>query len=149
MNNKAFEVAGVTNQTPNAPNGGIYVKDANGKLTGKLIEGPSYLPFQAKMPAPTQAELAAAVRKTTTRLAMKGITTSAEITLGANLGLENELGLFKYLMKDGGLPVRVRAYLYGNAVPQGFNAIKPNEGDANLRFVGIKFICFLVSKCAL
>jgi predicted amidohydrolase YtcJ len=140
VNNKAFEVAGVTNQTPNAPNGGIYVKDANGKLTGKLIEGPSYLPFQAKMPVPTQAEMAAAVRKTTKRLAMKGITTSAEITLGVNFGLENELGLFKYLMSDGGLPVRVRAYLYGNATPQGFNALKPNDGDAHLRFVGIKFV---------
>ena len=62
VNSKAYEVAGVTSQTPNAPNGGIYVKDANGKLTGKLIEGPSYLPFQAKMPVPTQAEMAAAVR---------------------------------------------------------------------------------------
>ena len=139
-NSKAFEVAGVTNQTPNPAGGGIYVKDANGKLTGKLIEPPSYLPFQAKMPVPTQAELLDAIRKTTKKLAMKGITTSAEITLGANLGLENELGLFKYLMNDGGLPIRVRAYLYGSAVPKGFNAVKPNEGDARLRFIGVKFI---------
>jgi predicted amidohydrolase YtcJ len=140
VNSKAYELAGVTNQTPNPPGGGIYVKDANGKLTGKLIEPPSYLPFQAKMPVPTQAELVEAIRQTTKRLAMKGITTSAEITLGANLGVENELGLFQYLMKDGGLPVRVRAYLYGSAIPQGFNALKPNDGDAHLRFIGVKFI---------
>ena len=140
VNSKAYELAGVTNQTPNPPGGGLYVKDANGKLTGKLIEPPSYLPFQAKMPVPTQAELVEAMRQTTKRLATKGITTSAEITLGANLGVENELGLFQYLMKDGGLPVRVRAYLYGSAIPQGFNALKPNDGDAHLRFIGVKFI---------
>jgi predicted amidohydrolase YtcJ len=34
VNTKAFEVAGVTNQTPNPPGGGIYVKDAQGNLTG-------------------------------------------------------------------------------------------------------------------
>jgi predicted amidohydrolase YtcJ len=140
VNSKAYELAGVTNQTPNPPGGGLYVKDANGKLTGKLIEPPSYLPFQAKMPVLTQAELVEAIRQTTKRLAMKGITTSAEITLGANLGVENELSLFQYLMKDGGLPVRVRAYLYGSAIPQGFNALKPNDGDAHLRFIGVKFI---------
>jgi predicted amidohydrolase YtcJ len=140
VNSKAYEVAGVTNQTPNPPGGGIYVKDESGNLNGKLIEPPSYLPFQAKMPVPTQAELVDAIRKTTQRLAMKGITTSAEITLGANLGLANELGLYKYLMNEGGLPVRVRAYLYGSAIPKGFNAIKPNDGDARLRFVGVKFL---------
>lgn len=140
VNTKAFEVAGVTNKTPNPPGGGIYVKDAQGNLTGKLIEPPSYLPFQAKMPVPTQAQLVEAMRKTTKKLAMKGITTSAEITVGANLGLDNELGLYQYLMANGGLPVRVRAYLYGSAIPKGFNAIKPNQGDDRLRFVGVKFL---------
>jgi predicted amidohydrolase YtcJ len=140
VNTKAFEVAGVTNKTPNPPGGGIYVKDAQGNLTGKLIEPPSYLPFQTKMPVPTQAELIEAMRKTTKRLATKGITTSAEITVGANLGLDHELGLYQYLMANGGLPVRVRAYLYGSAIPKGFNAIKPNQGDDRLRFVGVKFL---------
>lgn len=140
VNTKAFEVAGVTNKTPNPPGGGIYVKDAQGNLTGKLIEPPSYLPFQAKMPIPTQAQLVEAMRKTTKKLAMKGITTSAEITVGANLGLDNELGLYQYLMANGGLPVRVRAYLYGSAIPKGFNTIKPNQGDDRLRFVGVKFL---------
>jgi predicted amidohydrolase YtcJ len=89
---------------------------------------------------PTQAELIEAMRKTTKRLATKGITTSAEITVGANLGLDHELGLYQYLMANGGLPVRVRAYLYGSAIPKGFNAIKPNQGDDRLRFVGVKFL---------
>lgn len=140
VNSKAFEVAGVSNQTPNPPGGGIYVKDEKGNLTGKLIEPPSYLPFQAKMPVPTQQELIQAMRKTTKRLATKGVTTSAEITVGANLGLENEMGLYKYLLANGGLPVRVRAYLYGSAIPKGFQGVKPNEGDDLFRYVGVKFI---------
>jgi len=111
VNSKAFELAGITNQTPNPPGGGIYVKDEKGNLTGKLIEPPSYLPFQAKMPVPTQKELIQAMRNTTKKLAAKGVTTSAEITVGANLGLENELNLYNYIRANEGLPVRVRAYL--------------------------------------
>ena len=140
VNSKAFGLAGVNNQTPNPPGGGIYVKDEKGNLTGKLIEPPSYVPFQAKMPVPTQQELIQAMRNTTKRLATKGVTTSAEITVGANLGLENEIGLYKYLLANGGLPVRVRAYLYGSAIPKGFQGVKPNEGDDLFRYVGVKFI---------
>ena len=140
VNSKAFELAGVNNQTPNPPGGGIYVKDEKGNLTGKLIEPPSYVPFQAKMPVPTQQELIQAMRNTTKRLATKGVTTSAEITVGANLGLENEMGLYKYLLANGGLPVRVRAYLYGSAIPKGFQGVKPSEGDDLFRYVGVKFI---------
>jgi predicted amidohydrolase YtcJ len=140
VNSKAFELAGVNNQTPNPPGGGIYVKDEKGNLTGKLIEPPSYVPFQAKMPVPTQQELIQAMRNTTKRLATKGVTTSAEITVGANLGLENEMGLYKYLLANGGLPVRVRAYLYGSAIPKGFQGVKANEGDDFFRYVGVKFI---------
>jgi predicted amidohydrolase YtcJ len=140
VNHKAMELAGVTDQTPNPPGGGIYVKDAQGKLTGKLIEPPSYLPFQAKMPPPTEAELVQAMKKTTSKMAATGITTSAEISLGANLGLNNETRLFKSLTANEGLPLRVRAYLYGPAIPKGFDAIKPNDGDDRLRFIGVKFL---------
>jgi predicted amidohydrolase YtcJ len=140
VNHKALELAGVTNQTPNPPGGGVYVKDAQGQLTGKLIEPPTYLPFQAKMPIPTQADLVQAMHKTTSKIASKGITTSAEISLGANLGLENEIKLFKGLTANEGLPIRIRAYLYGPAIPQGFNALAPNEGDERFRFVGVKFL---------
>jgi predicted amidohydrolase YtcJ len=140
VNHKAMELAGVTDQTPNPPGGGIYVKDAQGKLTGKLIEPPSYLPFQAKMPPPTEAELVQAMKKTTSKMAATGITTSAEISLGANLGLDNETRLFKSLTANEGLPLRVRAYLYGPAIPKGFDAIKPNDGDDRLRFIGVKFL---------
>jgi predicted amidohydrolase YtcJ len=43
-------------------------------------------------------------------------------------------------MANEGLPARVRAYLYGTAIPLSFSAVKPNDGDDLFRFVGVKFI---------
>jgi len=139
-NHKAIELAGITSDTPNPDGGGIYVKDAQGKLTGKLIEPPTYLPFQAKMPLPTEAQLFQAIQKTTKKMASTGITTSAEITVGANFGLEKEIKIYQAITANEGLPLRVRAYLYGSAIPKGFNSIKPNQGDDRLRYVGVKYI---------
>jgi predicted amidohydrolase YtcJ len=34
----------------------------------------------------------------------------------------------------------VRGYLFSEALPAGYNTIKPNEGDHHLRFIGIKYI---------
>lgn len=45
-NSAAFAAAGVTNQTPDVPGGGRYIKDA----AGQLAEFPAYAPFFAKAP---------------------------------------------------------------------------------------------------
>jgi len=140
VNHKALELAGVTESTPNPSGGGVYVKDAHGKLTGKLIEPPSYAPFMAKMPRPSAEDLVKAVKKTTQYIASTGVTTSAEITVGFESGLESEVKLYKELAANEGLPIRVRAYLYGPAIPAGYHGLKPNEGDDRLRFIGVKFI---------
>lgn len=78
VNNKAIELAGITNKTPNPAGGGIYVKDAQGRLTGKLVEPPSYLAFMAKMPVPTEAQLFGAIQQTMKRFAATGVTTASE-----------------------------------------------------------------------
>ncbi|MDH6421886.1 putative amidohydrolase YtcJ [Polynucleobacter sphagniphilus] len=141
VNHKALELAGVTESTANPSGGGVYVKDAQGKLTGKLIEPPSFTPFMAKMPAPPAADLIKAIKKTTTQyIASAGVTTSAEITVGFDSPLEEQVKLYKDLAANEGLPIRVRAYLYGPAIPAGYDGLKPNEGDDRLRFIGVKFI---------
>lgn len=48
VNHKALELAGITDTTPDPGNGGVYVRDAHGKLTGKLVEPPAYKAFAAK-----------------------------------------------------------------------------------------------------
>ena len=140
VNHKAFEIAGVTDSTPNPAGGGVFQKNAQGKLTGVLIEGASYLPFLEKMPPPSDADLLKAVQKTGKMIASKGVTTTTEITVGAMLGLDNEVKLLQGASASKDWPLRVRGYLYGPAIPKGFNAIKPNDGNDRLRFVGIKFV---------
>jgi len=140
VNNKAIELAGITNKTPNPPGGGIYVKDAQGKLTGKLIEPPTYLPFMAKMPNPTEAELFGAIQGTMKKIASTGVTTASEMSVGGNFGVDKEVAIYKSIFAKNASPIRVRGYLFSEALPAGYNGIKPNDGDDMLRFIGIKYI---------
>ena len=138
-NHKAFELAGITDKTPNPGSGGIYVKDAKGKLTGKMIEPPSYLPFEAKM-LPTPAQITGAMKITMNKMAATGVTTISEMSVGANFGVDKEVAMFKEVTANGAAPVKIRGYLWGQALPVGYNAIKPNDGDDHMRFIGVKYI---------
>ncbi|WP_108469558.1 amidohydrolase [Polynucleobacter difficilis] len=140
VNNKAIELAGVTNKTPNPPGGGIYVKDAQGKLTGKLVEPPSYLPFMAKMPVPSEAQLFGAVQQTMKRFAATGVTTASEMSVGGNFGVDKEIAIYRAIFAKNASPIRVRGYLFSQAMPPGYKTIKPNDGDDMLRFIGIKYV---------
>ena len=140
VNHKAIDLAGITDKTPNPKGGGIYVKDAKGKLTGKLVEPPSYLPFMAKMPNPTEAELFGAIQGTMKKMAATGVTTASDMSVGGNFGVDKEVAIYKAIFAKNASPIRVRGYLFSETLPAGYNAIKPNEGDDKLRFVGIKYI---------
>ena len=140
VNHKALELAGVTDQTPNPAGGGIFVKDAKGKLTGKLVEPPSYLPFMAKMPAPTEAQLMGAIQGTLKKIASTGVTTASEMSVGGNFGVDKEVAIYKSIFAKNASPIRVRGYLFSESMPTGKTSIKPNEGDDQLRFIGIKYI---------
>ncbi len=140
VNHRALELAGITDTTPNPGNGGIYAKDAQGKLTGKLVEPPSYLAFMAKIPVPTQVQLVEALQGTLKMMASKGITSASEMSVGANLGVEQEVALYKAVSANNAAPIRIRGYLWAQSLPVGFNAIKPNEGDDRFRLIGVKYI---------
>ena len=140
VNHKALELAGVTDQTPNPKGGGVYVKDAKGKLTGKLIEPPSYLAFMAKMPAPTEAQLMGAIQGTMKKIASTGVTTASEMSVGGNFGVDKEVAIYKSIFAKNASPIRVRGYLFSESMPTGKTSIKPNEGDDQLRFIGVKYI---------
>ncbi len=140
VNNKAIELAGITSKTPNPAGGGIYVKDAQGKLTGKLVEPPSYLPFMAKMPVPTEAQLFGAIQQTMKRFAATGVTTASEMSVGGNFGVDKEVAIYKTIFAKNASPIRMRGYLFSQAMPVGYKTIKPNDGDDMLRFIGIKYV---------
>ena len=140
VNHKALELAGVTDKTPNPAGGGVFVKDAKGKLTGKLVEPPSYLPFMAKMPAPTEVQLLGAIQGTMKKIASTGVTTASEMSVGGNFGVDKEVAIYKSIFAKNASPIRVRGYLFSESIPTGKTTIKPNEGDDQLRFIGIKYI---------
>ncbi len=140
VNHKALELAGVTNTTPNPPGGRVFVKDAKGNLTGKLIEPPSYLPFMAKMPAPTEAQLIGAIQGTMRKMASTGVTTASEMSVGGNFGVDKEVAIYKGIFAKNASPIRLRGYLFSESIPNGKTSVKPNEGDDHLRFIGIKYI---------
>lgn len=140
VNNKAIELAGITNKTPNPAGGGIYVKDAQGRLTGKLVEPPSYLAFMAKMPVPTEAQLFGAIQQTMKRFAATGVTTASEMSVGGNFGVDKEIAIYRAIFAKNASPIRMRGYLLSQALPEGYKTIKPNDGDDMLRFIGIKYI---------
>jgi len=140
VNHKAFEEAGVTDATPDPGNGGVYVRDANGKLTGVLHEPPSYSVFAKKMTLASPATIADDYMTTVRRMAATGITTSSEIAMGAVMPLEQEHAMVTELSHRPDFPIRVRGYMYGTAIPKGFDAIKPGDGDDRFRMIGVKFI---------
>jgi predicted amidohydrolase YtcJ len=140
VNRKAIQLAGITDKTPNPPGGGIFVKDAKGRLTGKLVEPPSYLPFMNKMPNPTEEQLVGAIVATMKKMASVGVTTASEMSVGGNFGVDKEAAIYRGIFAKNLAPIRVRGYLFSEAMPKGYNAIKPNDGDDRLRFIGIKYI---------
>ncbi len=140
VNHKALELAGITSKTPNPAGGGIYVKDVKGQLTGKLVEPPTYLPFMTKMPNPTEEQLFAAIEGTMKKMASTGVTTVSDMSVGGNFGVDKEVAIYKAIFAKNASPIRVRGYLFSETLPPGYKAIKPNEGDDKLRFIGIKYI---------
>jgi predicted amidohydrolase YtcJ len=140
VNHKALELAGITDSTPDPGNGGVYVKDAKGRLTGKLIEPPSYAAFAKKMTPTSPAAIVDAYTKTIHNMASTGVTTSAEIAMGGVLPVEQEHAMVEELTHQPNFPIRIRGYLWGVSLPEGFSTLKPGEGDDMFRMIGVKYI---------
>lgn len=140
VNHKAIELSGLTDQTPNPADGGVYIKDAQGRLTGKLSEATSFQPFIPLMPIPSDAILLSAVKATMRKMARAGVTTASEMSVGANLGVDKEIAILKELTVNNAAPIRIRGYLWVLGLPANFTTVRPNEGDDRLRFIGIKYV---------
>jgi predicted amidohydrolase YtcJ len=139
VNHKAMEVAGLTDTSPD-PKGGKLLKDSKGHLTGVVYEVPSFYLFLSKMPVPSQELIEQAVAKVGQRMVRKGVTTSAEISVGGYLGVDKEYELFNAMTHSGKFPVRVRGYMYSNAYPLTKNTYKPGQGDDVFKVIGVKIV---------
>ena len=75
FNSKAFELAGITDETKNPRGGGYYDKDENGKLTGIVTETAPLSPIIEVMPDLSRKEAMRLIRRQYTRYNSAGITT--------------------------------------------------------------------------
>lgn len=126
-NTKAFELTGITQNTPNPPEG-RYIHVASGKLSGRMEEYPASLPFIDKMPQLAPQEMQRRVRALLDRGASNGCTAMMDCGLGLLMGEQDVRTLQGVVANDA--PVRMRgalaSTLYDEWVKLGFT---PGFGD--------------------
>ena len=101
VNSKALAIAGVTESTPDPPNG-VYLRDPEtGKLTGTMYEFPAFTPFLKHIPPHSFEARVEAARQANREFNRLGITTVV------NLWAEPEnVAVLKRLQEAGELTVR-------------------------------------------
>jgi hypothetical protein len=103
-NKKAFEAAGISENTP-APSGGRILKDAGGKLTGILLDRAGRLLTDA-IPEPTPVQFRGYVKAGLDRMARDGYVAVHEAGVDRSL-----MTALSSLESEGSLPIRVYAML--------------------------------------
>lgn len=135
VNHKAFEVMGITDDTPQPGGGGHYVKDENGQLTGMLVEAAAMFPFMAHGAAYSPEECAALVQQQFARYARVGVTTIG--VTGILRLLPNADELLREQIRSDQSPIR-GAYFHANHFyPE--EAQERLSGDDRFRYLGTKY----------
>lgn len=111
VNSKAYEVAGITKDTPN-PVGGEYVKNDKGELSGSVKGGPAHLPILVKTEAITVDGIMEALPLLLEGMSEFGFTTA--IDMGAPFATEAIYDSYVALDKAGKLPLRLSVTYYIN-----------------------------------
>ena len=100
-NSRALEMAGITRNTPDPPNGQIVRDPETGEPTGALKEAASEL-LDPVLPKPTRAEKLAALRQGLAEANHNGL-----VRVHSAGGDFEELGLYDELRRSGALTVRM------------------------------------------
>lgn len=132
VNHEAFAVAGITDDTKD-PAGGTFCRDADGHLTGVILEQPAIVEVSSHIPTPAQDDLVAACKKTLQTWADAGCTTVYDAGVGSILGA-GDIALITAATKDD-CPVRVQAAL----MPEAAAGVARNSVMGTANAVGIKF----------
>ena len=99
VNSKALELAGVTAQTPDPPDGRI-IRDESAEPTGVLLER-AWLLVERHLPPLSVDEIAQAVRRISEVMAVRGILSASDATTGRYSGIETEWRGFARALEQG------------------------------------------------
>ncbi len=103
-NTAALRAAGITRRTRDIP-GGVIVREPNGEPTG-ILKDEAMNPVFAAIPAPTPAQLDAALQRAEAYAASKGVTSVSHVSASFA-----DLGAYLRAKQAGTLTVRVAIYL--------------------------------------
>ncbi len=132
VNSQAFEIAKITDDTPNPP-GGTYVRE-DGHLNGVLSESGAILPFLGVVPQPSQAEAAGTILGIMKNAASVGVTSMREAATGAVIGT-GEVALLHQLNAASRLPTRISTAQWSSLGAQAWAdaGVTPFSGDDMVR----------------
>jgi predicted amidohydrolase YtcJ len=136
VNHKAFELAGITKDTPQPGQGSVIVKDNNGDLTGMLIEAAATIPFFLAMPENSIEENLYLVKNQLKRYALAGYTTIG--SAGFFPMFPDALRLVKETVEHPTSPVRMAVYRKREEMENGIS-LEPGSGTDRYRYIGVKF----------
>ncbi len=114
VNSKAFEIAGIDENTPETVPGFSYFRrNEDGKPAGWIVEVPAQLQVLSKLIDLNIEYTEAGVREWLPRFAAAGITTAHDYGV-QGLGTEEGFQLMTDLAEAGDLPIRVQGNFYWN-----------------------------------
>ncbi len=109
VNSRAFELAGVTTDTP-VPQGGA-IEQVQGRLTGLLAET-GRDPIKKVLPEPTPDELVAAIERAARYCNQFGFTSCMDAAVGMRAGY-GEIIAYRHAVQSGRMPIRTNQCLLG------------------------------------
>ena len=135
VNHKAFEVTGITNDTTQ-PEGGTFVKDENGSLTGMVIEQAAIMPLMMAILMDQQEHGKRLIEKQIQRYARAGYTTVG--AMGVFPVFLNWMDILRELVEHDDCPIRMTVMNKATDLEQGMMVDFGAESD-RLRSGGAKF----------
>lgn len=135
VNHKAFEVAGITNDSPQ-PEGGTYVKDKDGKLTGRILELGAVETLLAHLIQEYHEKGSELFEKQIRRYARVGYTTVG--ALGIFPVFVNWTSIMKELIEPDDCPIRMTVMNKTTDLEQGISIDFGIQSD-RLSAAGAKF----------
>ncbi len=140
-NTRAFEIAGITNETE-APSGGEFVRDEAGNMNGVMKNNVTFLLVASHIPALMTSDPVEGLINLLDKWSAVGLTTVSELSLGALSQSPADAQIMAAAAQSGRLKARIRAYPFYTIGAEAWDAagVSQGDGDALVRIAGYKLV---------